>query len=45
MDQDSQINELRAAHQKLETQIDEEMDHPAPDAILIQGLNEDAEGS
>ena len=38
MDQDSEINELRAAHQKLETQIDEEMDHPAPDAILIQGL-------
>jgi hypothetical protein len=38
MDQDAQIETLRAEHQNLKTQIDEEMERPAPDEFRIQEL-------
>jgi hypothetical protein len=38
MDQDAQIETLRAEHQNLETQINEELKRPAPDEFRIQEL-------
>ncbi len=38
MEEDVQVETLRAEHKDLEQQIDQEMEKPAPDAIRIQEL-------
>ena len=38
MEDDVQVETLRAEHKDLEQQIDQEMEKPAPDAIRIQEL-------
>ena len=40
MDQDAQIETLRAEHQNLEGQINEEMRRPAPDEFRIKALKQ-----
>ena len=40
MDQDAQIETLRAEHQNLENQIDEELKRPAPDEFRIKELKQ-----
>ena len=38
MEDDVQVETLRAEHKDLEQQIDQELEKPAPDAIRIQEL-------
>ncbi len=40
MDQDAQIETLRAEHQSLDSQLDEEMKRPAPDEFRIKELKQ-----